>query len=990
MAEHRANDLSYGHIGEATYNADNGQWGFSVDTAQGRSSNAPRKPFFMSLDHTFQQVLPFTTCQPASKKDVPKAENTGNGPRTQRKWLSNIRPETFPANLVNTAFAKSSLPDQDETGQFSGQLLTYGGAIEVIRLPRYRRVPIIAMPYGDAGSTLCLLRPRRGDYGWGKESSVKLTLLDAATIECGYWVGIGGRIQQVTFAEGDTGECWLAVRQHSMTTIFRPLYEVDEVPATIPEGFGSSFSPSRIHANPVASLTAEQTGSISHVDVAFDPFYVRQFAVVDSAGFWRVWDIEHRKTKTTRLMAGKGGSMEENISDDPATEDPHSGDGWHRITWAADVSTVVICNRRFLNVFDLTSAPRRLRSSRLLPPHCTDWILDMKRSPLSLNHIYVLTTSRIFWLEIITVETAKELDSAGARLIMSYRHYRDPNDETLRIVVTKNEKVSALIVSSKSKLVNHYKFSMDLNGPAVSQSSLITKQPASSLELQSMIFLGAPLKLRSVRHAMLPPRLLDRGVSFFQSWCLSANLELSSALFATHDRTMDTLTGPILLRAPTTQFAMRDLHSTAYANRIRSQFIVPDAELEEESGSNKSKVFRTSSLSHSKSIVPSRINWMQLYNRLFTTKGELSATRHFIDRLQAITVDYVQQSRAQKGIPMKTLLDLSQQIPIFSRDLEDANLDGFLNDMLIDEDAESPLELALSNLTLCPGYEPMYTDGLLQVPSFIDVYDRIVAQWVMTLPGEIPNETRLTNFSATRRIAVELCLSSIALHHKIKLAVFKPDDIENEQAIPLSDVRNVARQDGTSSPLSQFRSFSQLTREPTRDGRFGLLTPAQTPSLHSGNSVTSGEPDEDEAIIRLRQYTISIDAPQETRQLSLLSQWPSAPGSDPSTFIWRPKDDSNEDDDDMEQKSARKRRREAARRTKRTEAFLAEGRSNVGASASQPPASVTFGSQPSVARQPAGSPVTEELPMTQPGGGNFGSRTAETVKRKQRRRKTGF
>jgi len=33
MADHRANDLSYGHLGEATYDAEDNQWGFSVETS---------------------------------------------------------------------------------------------------------------------------------------------------------------------------------------------------------------------------------------------------------------------------------------------------------------------------------------------------------------------------------------------------------------------------------------------------------------------------------------------------------------------------------------------------------------------------------------------------------------------------------------------------------------------------------------------------------------------------------------------------------------------------------------------------------------------------------------------------------------------------------------------------------------------------------------------------------------------------------------------
>ena len=306
------------------------------------------------------------------------------------------------------------------------------------RMPAYRTEPMIAIPCGEAGNILRLLRPRIVNHGWGIQSSVRLPLMDASVAESGHWVGTGGRIQQVTFADdGKSSSTWLAVRQLSMITFFRPMYHINNIPAIKPEIFEGLFPQSRISANPVAVLNARENGSNSYVDVSFNPYYARQFAVVNDAGVWSTWDIEGRKKLT--LIAGKQGTIkDESMMENPSNEQDNK-DGWHRIVWATNVSTIAICDRRSLVVFDITAMPKRLQSCNLLPSNSTDWILDLKRSAVQSNHLYLLTSSRIFWLEVVAVCEGKTPDTAGVKVILSYRHYRDPNDNTMKLVVLKDD-----------------------------------------------------------------------------------------------------------------------------------------------------------------------------------------------------------------------------------------------------------------------------------------------------------------------------------------------------------------------------------------------------------------------------------------------------------------------------------------------------------------------------------------------------------------------
>jgi RNA polymerase I-specific transcription initiation factor RRN6 len=161
-----------------------------------------------------------------------------------------------------------------------------GRAVYVDHKPGYRTDPIIAIPGGEAGHVLRLIRPHVESCAWGKKSSVKLSLLDAASSSIGYWVGNGGPIYQITFAgEYNESSELLAVRQASEITIFRPMYHRQPIPAVVPSGYAKQYPSSRLSVNPVTVLTADKCGSKRHADVSFNPFYSRQFGTVDDRAY---------------------------------------------------------------------------------------------------------------------------------------------------------------------------------------------------------------------------------------------------------------------------------------------------------------------------------------------------------------------------------------------------------------------------------------------------------------------------------------------------------------------------------------------------------------------------------------------------------------------------------------------------------------------------------------------------------------------------------
>jgi len=321
---------------------------------------------------------------------------------------------------------------------------------------------------------------------------------------------------------------------------------------------------------------------------------------------------------------------------------------------------------------------------------------------------------------------------------------------------------------------------------------------------------------------------------------------------------------------------------------------------------------------------------------------------------------------------------------MFYKDLEQANLNEFLVNISDGDDIDTPFSLVLSNLTLCPGSKVSLNDES-KLPNFVQVYDRLVNQWIQSLPREISNQARLAIFNITRKVAVEICLSSIAVSYRDRSA-----DVGQASAEADGFVLPTSESDKGLHELSQFLPSSQITADSLHDAGFGLPTPAQTPSLHSGGSVTSAEPGEDSVVSRLRQYAISMDSPQEVSNLILLSRWPSVPGVDPANYSWKPTKQTSTADEEVEYKRDQKRRREDARRRRKTEKFLNEDSDMAVGHVSQPTALASYGSQPAIAQHATSSQTVNELSMTQPSRGIFGSRCTEFAKKKQRRRNAGF
>jgi RNA polymerase I-specific transcription initiation factor RRN6 len=122
---------------------------------------------------------------------------------------------------------------------------------------------------------------------------------------------------------------------------------------------------------------------------------------------------------------------------------------------------------------------------------------------------------------------------------------------------------------------------------------------------------------------------------------------------------------------------------------------------------------------------------------------------------------------------------------------------------------------------------------------------------------------------------------------------------------------------------------------------------------------------------------------------TILSQWPSNPGSDPANYSWEAKQKGAEEDQNGAEREQRNRKEEARRR-KRTEKFLNQERGQTAEATSQPMVVNPSGSQPVVAHNGFSSQTVEDVPMTQPDRGAFGSRSVQKSKKAKKHRTAGF
>ncbi|KAH7356839.1 RNA polymerase I-specific transcription initiation factor RRN6-like protein [Rhexocercosporidium sp. MPI-PUGE-AT-0058] len=989
MTDHRVTDLAIGHPGRATYDPEEQEWKFSQTLTEGA---------------TVKQLVPFKEWIPPSNHPTSRGDEKASVViLNQTRWLSKTLPETVPAKTIASSLLRSSWDASSQNPNDLGSILAIGRAHDAERVSGIRRPHILAVPSGAAGHVLRLIKPRIETRGWGKSSGARLSFFNLESLDTGHWMGTGGTIRQIIAADDNKDkDCWLAVRQATVITLFRPKYGKLHANLVQSSTGHSTSVQSMLNANPVVSLTAQRTGSKTHSDVAFNPWFSRQFAVIDTLGYWSIWEVDvrynHGKNSSPVLVPKKTGGIYDGQAEDESLKvlELVHFDGWYRVLWAGNLNTVVVCNRRHIIVFDVKAQTKPLGRANIFPVGNTDWILDIQRCNTDMNYLYVLTTSRIFWMEIIPGgERYDDQLEAGCRTILSYVHFMSPDDETLKLTPLKSDNVSVAITSAKNRVVNYYVFQKPQTGAHASSKGTFSlfasseKTEEQTLALHTVNLLPCRL-VPSVNHYSGPgPKYIEDGVEFFQLWAVTADLGLFSTLTAIHR----TGTKEFGIVAPDTKLLLSSrVLGPKYVNED-NDFIAPD-------NRRHSKIFQRSRVSHAGIVaanVPAkddlhfRLNWRKIFRTVFdeTSNGEQPNSNPESDlipgfpELLRLGGEQIMQRKEQDEPLNVTLAELIGATKR-GEDLEDASptLGSFLESLQQNQSPQDRWRLVVKDLTL--GTEVKVSErGVSIHPELLKIFDQLIDYWMGSLPNDLPNIVRHAKFKVIRQLAMDLCLNSIGISLQDntleEIGEIAPVYDETVTASAISKDGRLTRE---SSPLML---SSQLVATQDEPG-LTLPTPTQTPSLYSQATSASGII-EDPVIARLRQYAPTIKAKSDlitNTNLSVLSHWPSAL-ADPAEYSYEAAKKAwaaaNTDEED-----ARSSRKEKARRRRRTEEFV---------KAVEPAVSrrltLTSGSQPEAMGKMFSSQPDNDIPMTQPDRGTFGSRTVQQVKKKPKKQRiAGF
>ena len=450
MTQARSNDLSYGHLGGAIYDTKSARWHFQrVGGIRESGSLDSLAQLLTMLGYCLQPVNDFTTSLGSTLLEPPSSYTQSSTSRREHiKTLSDLEPTLSAAAYLLAPLVQVSEVVSDVTATsdpITSDLLAFGTAADLEnKSSGVRTTNVVAVVGGLAGEEVRILQIGKDRYGWGIHKGVQLHLPTIDKTEQVSWAGDRSPVQQVCFHETEHGRPggWLAIRHLGGISILRPLIHRTTLSANsfdTRRHYQDTTSRSRLDPNLIAELPIYHTGGDLHVDVTFNPWTPRQFAVLDLQGRWSIWDIEGktRAKSTWTIVPGPSGTLP---SFDESGPSIITTDGWGRIMWAGSVASLVIANRNALFIYIVDTTPRQLLGPELKLNDGSEWILDMQRSTVNLGHIFVLTSFFIHWLEVATQEPGDGHPiRQGANVLLSRRHFRNQNDRSLRISISRQQ-----------------------------------------------------------------------------------------------------------------------------------------------------------------------------------------------------------------------------------------------------------------------------------------------------------------------------------------------------------------------------------------------------------------------------------------------------------------------------------------------------------------------------------------------------------------------
>ncbi|RAL64069.1 hypothetical protein DID88_003257 [Monilinia fructigena] len=298
-------------------------------------------------------------------------------------------------------------------------------------------------------------------------------------------------------------------------------------------------------------------------------------------------------------------------------------------------------------------------------------MLDIKRSTVDLGHLFVLTTTRVFWLKVIPASEDGLNMESGVEVLLSHQHYRTATDETMKLTMSKDKDGTGLtvfITSNENSRLNSYTFFMDGN-IARSFEGAFRLSPGISEKVvfraETLSITPAPYLIRRESTQGAGLDFMKAGVKFYQAWLLTSNFELVSSLWASEIiNSQQKWISRSNLTAPTKKFADNSIRITA--SRLADDFIVPDDDDDDDDDVLVDKMGSLMTQNHGLSFKVNkvsldlnlRINMRPVFERIFNEKISNGSTSDMEMAFRDISI-HMQNNKQGDSMSLKTCLELS-------------------------------------------------------------------------------------------------------------------------------------------------------------------------------------------------------------------------------------------------------------------------------------------------------------------------------------------
>ncbi|KAF2451599.1 hypothetical protein P171DRAFT_426100 [Karstenula rhodostoma CBS 690.94] len=981
MTDDSPNDLNTGHFGVPAYDLENSRWAF-VRSSTGAS---------------FRQLDPWkTVVPPAIRFPPPRDPRTLRAARHATKSLARELPELVPASEhVSELEAVSAATTVALSAHNAtvGQLMSFG-TITPLGNRAHLAKGVVALPAGEGGNILRLQLLSKEKRGWGSGAiSDSLCYLDCLSWkgELGFWNQDATAVQQICFAHSEKPGSFLAVRLPRRVALFRPAYR--HRPAAAAKSRLYDLPPSVIDIHPFHSVWSEDTGKTPYADVAFNPHYQRQFAIVDQKSSWSVWDIDgtRRSYVVKRATSGNMSAKEDDNEEQAENLEPRKEDGWARVMWVGDANTLLVCNRKRIELIDLKQPPRSLiipqviewRSTTKLPG---SWILDVKRHPsLDEKQFFVLTSTRLYLFAMTSDEPRGNLGEPDASIVLSWTHFRGTEDVTLQLYTQSisNEETVVFIHSRVNMLVTIYRFVDQTStgapyrtfGPTMLRLDNFDNAQSSKrfldLNIAHVDFKETPGGSRGAGDDYM-----DRGIHFYQLSAVFDDFSVAQTMLCTlgHDSSDDTL---------------KDVNPTSWVTAVKpvvfrsknvvdsdeDDFIEPDGPTRSKEPCIKSefqqlKRYQMENAHSSRDI----FNFTDLYEAIGSINpfplhhaGTLSESIDSVALVEEIKWRLEREENVEP-FTLGTLQEYAEAI-VTVEDIEDASTK--LQELFSINEYASSLEPQKIASDLVLGFGGQGT----QASSLSTVYDLVLQSWLASLPGTIPARIRQSKERSARRLAAGLLLASTRIRHS--------NDQGNPPVTNSDSNQNVAL-DHSSPPQSSSQADWRLHSSQPSDP-IGHNTP------RTSNAALSNP------LARLSKHLhmTNVTLPEVPPSINqVLSHWRLQ--ADPFTYDWEATERAFAEDLELEQEGMPKKRERARRKKERQakrqrrENELYTGRIETGKVESQPQLlrSSPGPAAPAISSQPAPSQNQTSIVQSQVEPGKHGGRPMK--KKKVKSRMSGF